>query len=92
MFLLELIFVSGIAALLGICLSIPFARAGPFSLIILGALGFSFICLIQGYINLIGKLELPLGSYVVSLFVRKYSPRAIQKVPARSKRNLYHRR
>ncbi len=88
--LLELLFICAITGLLGVLFSIPFAKAGPFSLIIIGALGFSLICIVQGYVHYIGKFELPLGSYVVSLFVRNYSTRALQKITVR--KDFYDRR
>jgi hypothetical protein len=91
-FLLELVFIVTSAGLLWIMVNIPFAKAGPFSLMIIGALGFSLICILQGYVHFIGKLELPLGNYVVSLFVRKHHPKAIQKIQAHSRSPNYRRR
>jgi hypothetical protein len=84
--LLELVFISAAAGLLGVMLNIPFAKAGPFSLMIIGALGFSLICILQGYIHFVGKWELPLGSYVISLFVRNHHPKAMQRISNRSRK------
>jgi hypothetical protein len=63
-----------------VLLNIPFAKAGPFSLIIIGALGFSLICITQSYVHLLEKYELPLGSYFVRLFVGRPSLK-LQKLP-----------
>jgi hypothetical protein len=90
--LLELIFICAMTGLLWVLCSIPFAKAGPFSFIIIGALGFSLICILQGYVHYIGKLELPLGTYVISLFVKKYNPRALQKISLHSRNTFQNRR
>ena len=87
---LELVFILTISGVLWVLFNIPFAKAGPFSFIIIGALGFSLICIVQGYVHLIGKYELPLGRSFVRLFVRRPS-RELQKYPIRQ-RSFYHRR
>ena len=74
--LFELMILSSLAGLILLVLNIPFTKAGPFSIIILSAIGFTFICVIQFYSNFVGKFEPPLGSQVIRLFVKKYQPRS----------------
>jgi hypothetical protein len=73
--LFELVILSSLAGLVLLVLNIPFAKAGPFSIIMLSAIGFSFVCVIQLYSNFVGKFEPPLGTQIVKLFVKKYQPR-----------------
>jgi hypothetical protein len=73
--LCEFVILSAMAGLVLLVLNIPFAKAGPFSIIMLSAIGFSFICVVQFYSNFIGKFEPPLGTQMVRLFVKKYQPR-----------------
>jgi high-affinity Fe2+/Pb2+ permease len=78
--LLELAFFSVVSGGMWVLLKIPFAKAGPFSLIIIGALGFSLICVVQSYVHLLEKYELPLGSSFIGLFVGRPSLK-LQKSP-----------